>query len=158
MTDSNDSQLIGISNNRLLHMRQVAARAQEISIEIFGWPEHKARSMFILGFLHDIGYAFSSDQRQHEELGGECLHEIGYKHWREVYYHGNPDSPYDSDELFVLNLADMQTSSGGQRVTMEERLDDIASRYGNDSLQFILAQRLAQSIEKKLQVINQCDD
>lgn len=80
MTDSNDSQLIGISNNRLLHMRQVAARAQEISVEIFGWPEHKARSMFILGFLHDIGYAFSSDQRQHEELGGEYLHEIGYKH------------------------------------------------------------------------------
>ena len=86
------------------------------------------------------------------------MHEIGYKHWREVYYHGNPDSPYDSDELFVLNLADMQTSSDGQRVTIEERLDDIASRYGNNSSQFILARRLAQSIEQKLQVINQCDD
>lgn len=154
MTGSDNSSTIGLSNDRLLHVRQVAKRAQEISVEIFRWSETKAKAMFILGFLHDVGYAFSSDQRQHEELGGEILRENSYEYWREVYFHGDPDSPYDSDELFVLNLADMQTSSDGRRVTIEERLEDIATRYGKDSSQFTLAQRLANSLEQKLKTIN----
>lgn len=158
MTSIEELPFIGISDDRLAHMRQVATRAREISIELFGWTESKARSMYILGFLHDVGYAFSSDQSQHEELGGELLRNNGYEHWREIFYHGNPDSLYESDELFVLNLADMQTSSDGRHITIEERLDGIADTYGTDSSQFKQAQRLAYSLEQKLKHIKQSNN
>ena len=142
--------MIGISDDRLQHVRGVATRAYQLSKRLFGWDENKAQEMFFLGFVHDAGYQFSANQRQHEERGGNILRRSGYNYWREVYYHGSPGSPYQSDELFILNLADMQTSGKGERVSLQQRLDDIAARYGYSSEQYIRARALADELIDRL--------
>lgn len=136
------NDFIGITDNRLLHMRGVAHRAYEISRNVFCWSEDKCRSMFVLGFIHDIGYEYSKNQTDHEHIGGDILYQSEYAYWREIYEHGNPDTNYDTEELFVLNLADMQIDSAGRRVTVEERLSDIATRYGDTSTQYTQAQKM----------------
>ena len=150
MTDSNREQAITITEDRIHHMLQVARRAYELSITLFGWSEEKAKQMFTMGLLHDIGYEFVPDQLQHAHVGGELLRDIGYRYWQEVYHHGDPNSFFKSDELTVLNLADMQTSPKGALITLDERLSDIAERYGETSQQFILAKRVIDSIKQEL--------
>lgn len=39
-----------------------------------------------------------------------------------------------SEELFILNLADMITSSKGERCSFDERLGSVVERYGKDSV------------------------
>lgn len=141
---------IGIDEDRLKHVRAVGARASELAAELFGWDEQKCRDMFVLGYLHDVGYQYAPDQLQHEEIGGEILKHAGYRYWAEVYYHGVPNSPYRSDELFILNVADMETSKDGQRVTMNDRLNDIKQRYGDTSKQFIKADTLMRELQERI--------
>ncbi|SCW51475.1 hypothetical protein SAMN02910400_01098 [Lachnospiraceae bacterium C10] len=72
--------------------------------------EFYAKKMFHLGLVHDIGYQFTDNSKEHAHVGGEFLREEGYEYWKEVYDHGNPDLPKrPSDEWFILNMADMQT-------------------------------------------------
>lgn len=139
---------IGISDDRLLHVRGVARRAREIARDVFGWDDAACRDMFTLGFVHDIGYEYAEDQRDHENIGGAILRETGFKYWREVYHHGRPNCDYQSDELFVLNLADMQTDSRGNRVTLDARLADIGERYGHEAIQYTTAAALAEELRE----------
>lgn len=53
----------------------------------------------------------------------------GYKFWKEVYYHGVVDSPYQSELLDLLNLADMHIDSEGNYVTLDGRLEELSARY-----------------------------
>ena len=53
----------------------------------------------------------------------------GYKFWKEVYYHGVVNSPYQSDYLDLLNLADMHIDSEGNYVTLDGRLKELSKRY-----------------------------
>ena len=73
------------------------------------------------------------------------------KAWKEVYYHGNPDAEYESDELTILNIADMETSNAGRRISMDERLESIADRYGSGSNQYVKAKRLVAQLKAYLQ-------
>ena len=76
------------------------------------------------------------------------LRTTGYKYWHEVYHHGRPNYDYQCDELFTLNLADMQTDSRGNRVTLDARLADIGERYGNDAIQYTTAAALAEALRE----------
>ncbi|MDD7542352.1 MAG: HD domain-containing protein [Mobiluncus porci] len=145
-----DNRYIGIDDDRLRHMRGVGERAAELGRELFNWDEEKCKQMFVLGFLHDVGYQFSLDQLDHEEIGGNLLKDAGYAYWKEVFCHGNPNSDYWSDELLVLNLADMETSKDGRRISMEERLLDIAQRYGADSKQYLQANKIVGQLQQKI--------
>ena len=151
MNDASD--VIGIGDDRLLHMRGVAERAYELAGELFHWPETKRREMFVLGFVHDIGYRFAHQQTDHEELGGSILQSSGYRYWREISSHGESESTYWSDELIVLNLADMQTGPNGERLSMDERLRDIGERYGSGSEQYVQAERLKGILETSLREV-----
>ena len=139
-----------IDDDRLLHVRGVGERAEELAHELFDWDEDKCREMFVLGYLHDVGYQYSRDQLEHEEIGGELLKRAGYQYWREVYYHGVPEPEYQSDELMILNISDMETSKDGRRISMDERLADIADRYGDDSKQYIKAKKLVTELKNWL--------
>ena len=141
---------LGMSDTRMLRSRQVGVRAYELARELFNWDEEKCGHMFVLGILHDVGYQFAQHQNDHPAIGGELLRATGYAYWREVAHHGIPGSVYQSDELFILNLADMQTSSTGARVSIGERLDDIASRYGDTSPQYTDACELAGELAERL--------
>lgn len=102
--------------------------------------------MFYLGMLHDIGYEFVEKQDEHEIKGGEILRKQGYKFWQEVFYHGNPDSEYKSPELDLLNYCDMTTGPNGENMTVEERINDIIQRYGENSHTHLKSLRLCKKM------------
>lgn len=113
----------------------------------FNLTESELQNLFILGYNHDIGYEFSSDNiEKHNIIGGEILKNNGYKFWKEVYYHGNPNCEYKSLFLKILNIADMQIDKYGNDVGYKKRLEDIQERYGKDSIQFMNANRVIQEI------------
>lgn len=134
---------IGIDEGRSAHMLAVGHLAQDIAADVFGWDEDKCREMFLLGYLHDVGYEFSKTQPEHPQVGGTILKDSGYVYWREVFWHGVPSPEYVSDELMLLNLADLRVNREGEEVGISRRLDDIGTRYGLDSEQYVEAKALA---------------
>lgn len=87
---------------------------------------------FIIGYNHDIGYEFTKNGNNHNTIGGEILRN-NFKYWREIYYHGEINVEYKSLYLDILNQADMQIDKYGNDVGYDKRLEDIKSRYGEDS-------------------------
>ena len=105
---------------------------------------------FILGMLHDIGYEFCKKQREHAQKGGEVLKAQGYKYWKEVYYHGIPQTEYFSPELNLLNYVDLITGPSGQYMDVQKRIEDISNRYGKGSWQEEEAIQLANLLNIKI--------
>lgn len=90
--------------------------------------------MFLLGLLHDFGYEFAQNNIGHAVIGGNILKRSGYKYWQEVAEHGDETIVNMSDELFILNCAGMTTGPKGEDFVFAERLEEIAARFGKDSL------------------------
>ena len=63
---------IGISSDRLKHCLAVARLMYEMAVEK-GWQESKCQEMFLLGYVHDIGYEFSEEQLNHPIVGARLL-------------------------------------------------------------------------------------
>lgn len=134
---------MSFTNDRANHSLTVAKQMYTMALERTK-DGFYARKMFHLGLVHDIGYQFTENNREHAHIGGEFLRDEGYEYWKKVYDHGNPDLLGEpSEEWFILNFADMTTDSKGNRVTMEERLKDIGSRYGYKSEEYLTAWDLA---------------
>jgi len=95
---------------------------------------------------HDIGYEFTKDGINHNKIGGEILKQTGFKYWKEIYYHGIVDSEYKSIYLDILNQADMQIDRYGNDVGYDKRLEDIKSRYGENSEVYINSSKLTNKI------------
>lgn len=122
-----------ITDERLRHMRGVAELMYETAIAN-GCSETFARSMYLLGFLHDIGYAFQeTDSEYHGLVGAKMLDDVGYPYAAEVEYHGDPRVEYKSDELNLLNWADLQVSWDGHRTSVESRIERSVEKYGMSS-------------------------
>ena len=94
----------------------------------------------MLGYLHDVGYEFSETQKEHagvsEQLVKAIMPEDGSTGADTALYaiskHGQylEGKPVD---WMILNIADLTIDSRGNRVTVEERLQDIAKRHGEAS-------------------------
>lgn len=121
--------------DRLKHCLAVANKMKQIANKNHEVYESTADEMFVLGMLHDIGYEFSDKQEEHAQKGGELLKEQGYKYWKEIYYHGYPQSYYKSKELTLLNFADLTTGPCGEYMSIDERIEELESRYGEGSWQ-----------------------
>lgn len=134
-----------ITQNRWQHILGVARKAKELAIKIQPNDEKYAEDMFLLGLLHDVGYEFSETGQGHSALGGEILKRSGYKYWNEVANHGYSENNIMTDELFILNCADMSVSVDGQSCSMSDRLKDIGNRYGINSSAY---QKATLEIEK----------
>lgn len=139
--------LTPLTPNRLAHMNATANRAYEIATTIFGKTEDQARQLYILGLLHDVGYAF--DPADHAHAGGRVLADLGFT-TDAVYDHGDPNVGVMDDELLIVNAADMTTSPTGAPMRMEDRLRDIGERYGADSPHLACARAVADRIEREL--------
>ena len=139
--------LTPLTPNRLAHMNATANRAYEIATTIFGKTEDQARQLYILGLLHDVGYAF--DPADHAHAGGRVLADLGFA-TDAVYDHGDPNVGVMDDELLIVNAADMTTSPTGAPMRMEDRLRDIGERYGADSPHLALAREVADRIKYEL--------
>ena len=139
--------LTPLTPSRLAHMNATANRAYEIATTIFGKTEAQARQLYILGLLHDVGYAF--DPADHAHAGGRVLADLGFT-TDAVYDHGDPNVGFMDDDLLIVNAADMTTSPTGAPMRMEDRLHDIGERYGADSPHLACARAVADRIEREL--------
>jgi len=125
-----------ITANRWKHILATARKAKALAEKLKPNDEKYAEDMFLLGILHDLGYEFAESNVNHAAVGGEILKRSGYKYWHEVAEHGNEAIINMSDELFILNCADMTTGSNGEDFTFAERLKEIADRFGKDALPY----------------------
>ena len=123
-----------MDNDRLKHSYAVANKMIELGKEK-SLSEIELQELFLLGYLHDIGYEFGINEN-HNVIGGNLLKGSNYKYWQEVYYHGIPNSEYKSLYLDILNTADMMIDKYGNDVGFDKRLDDIKNRYGENSIQY----------------------
>lgn len=124
--------------DKALHSVAVANRMLTIAKQIKPNEDAWIKDMWLLGYLHDIGYCmlpFDAPDitAEHTKLGAEYLKVSGFVYWKEVFYHGKVQDEYTSLELNILNISDMTTDTKGNYVTMEERYVDVCSRYGEDS-------------------------
>lgn len=120
-----------MDENRCLHSLGVAKKMVAIG-KSKGLKASDLNDLFTLGIVHDIGYEFGPGN-EHQKLGGLVLKENGYRYWQEVYYHGLIQNEYSSLFLDILNQADMQIDKKGKDVGYSGRLEDIKSRYKEDS-------------------------
>ena len=144
------SQFIGLSDSRLFHIRGVAYKSYELARNVFKMEEDVARGLFVMGLTHDFAYAFVKNQTDHEHEGGRILELSGFNWAEAVFDHGDPDVDDWTDELLILNLADMTTSPNGEPITIAQRLEDIKNRYGANSVQATKARKLTKRIKEEL--------
>lgn len=135
--------------DRLKHSLAVARKMVEIGKDK-ELTEEQLQDLFMLGFNHDIGYEFGTNEN-HRIIGGNLLKRNNYKYWKEVYYHGEIDLQYHSIYLDILNMADMQIDKYGNDVGYTKRLEDIENRYGTNSKQYINAKKLIKILKENYQ-------
>ncbi len=138
-----------MDEDRLKHSYSVAKKMVETGKSI-GLSDGELEELFILGFNHDIGYEYTENGKNHNKVGGEILRKSGFKHWKEVYYHGQLTNEYESLYLDILNYADMQVDKYGNDVGFEKRLEDIEGRYGKDSVVFERCKEMVEHLKSKI--------
>lgn len=139
-----------LGNDRLKHSLTAARTAQSIATTYYETQIDRPRDLFLLGLVHDIGYALCEQSSDHARFGGEFLRANGYAYWQEVAYHGQAGPDYASAELDVLNMADLCSGPDGSALTPETRLVDIKERHGPSSDQYEEAERLTAELEKRI--------
>lgn len=132
-----------LTQNRMHHILAVASKMKELAPQYGVDPEEA----FALGFFHDIGYEIAEKQSEHARDGAMLLFRQGYKYWKEIAFHGMPQDTYDSPMLRLLNFADLTTGPNGENMTIEQRIEDIAVRYGKGSKQELDARKLASKLQ-----------
>ena len=137
-----------MDEDRLKHSLAVARKMVEIAKEK-NMTEEEIMNCFVLGFVHDIGYEYSNNGVEHNVIGGNILKDTGFKFYNEVYYHGQVDIDYSSIYLDILNMADMQIDKYGNDVGYDKRLEDIKSRYGEESNVYIKCRKLVDKVGEK---------
>ena len=139
-----------MDEDRLKHSISVARKMIEIGREYY-LSDNELKDLFVLGFNHDIGYKYG-DNSQHAQIGGEILKRNNYKYWKEVYYHGILNSEYKSLYLDILNMADMMIDKYGNDVGFDKRIEDIRSRYGKDSIQYVNCVKLVNELKSYFKI------
>ena len=137
--------MVGISNDRMHHILSVARQCYQIAKNKYHLEEADCRKAFMIGFLHDVGYEFSEYNFEHPEKGRELILETLGVDLPEVQQHGDPDAE-QTIFLSILNEADLTVDSKGNVVSVEERLQDIVSRYSEDALEYIKPLTLAKKL------------
>lgn len=137
-----------LTRYRMQHQLAVAHRVVEMAQRRGGYSEEELQELFLMGYLHDVGYEFVEDSSQHASAGGEVLKRCGFKYWREIANHGISECAYASPELDILNSADMHTSPVGEPISYEERLEGIQERYGAESSHYKNAAVVIQELKQ----------
>ena len=126
--------------SRYRHCYSVGKKMYHYAKNVLGKDESFCIEMFALGNMHDIGYEFSSDAFGHDIVLANSL--MGsFKYYNEIKYHSKLQSNYDSLPMRLLYYADSTVDGNGNWCTYEERLHDIATRYGLNSI--VYAETLA---------------
>lgn len=149
--DENDARVLAeqlLAESLPQRWRHVQAVAAEVS-RLCDQSTVDQRAVVCAAWLHDIGYAPAIvDTGYHPLDGARYLRVLGWPDevCRLVAHHtdaakqaegeGLADqlcaefAPTDDFKQDILWTADVTTGPSGERVTLDERLDEIASRYG----------------------------
>lgn len=122
----------GFPESRYKHCYNVGKKMYTYAKEKWHWGEKKCNEMFVLGNLHDIGYALDSDAFGHDRVLADTL-EGTYKYSNEIRYHSYLQHNYDSPEMRLIYFGDMTVDGQGNWCTFKERLADLEKRYGLNS-------------------------
>jgi hypothetical protein len=141
---------ITLSKDRVMHMRGVAEMMAELTSMVGAESGMTPEGAFVLGLVHDVGYALCDEPKEHARIGGEFLRYQHYPLWREVYWHGLVQTEYGSRQLVMLNTCDMMVDGHGKRVSMDDRLVDIADRYGKESPQLESAKAMLGFVQETM--------
>lgn len=132
------------------HCLGVARRCYELAKEE-GYNEYTCRKLFLIGYLHDVGYEFSNENSEHNKIGFDMIYNLtGYK-CDAILSHGKLDCDFSDLETRILNTADMTVNSFGNKCTVYERLMDIKRRYGRESEVY----KESLEIAKKLKLVEE---
>lgn len=143
---------MNISEDRMHHILAVARKCYKVAKDM-ELPEDFCKRMFMIGYLHDVGYEFAEDKNKHNDVGESLLKVIGLnnatkenqKVLHAIRKHGKPTRT-KSLEWRILNIADMTVDSKGNNVMPNKRLDDIANRYGVESEEYKMAKKIMQQV------------
>jgi putative nucleotidyltransferase with HDIG domain len=144
--------LVGPLGRRWAHVQAVAARAEELLPAVRHAPKAHEQEEVLLAaaWLHDIGYAPEITRTGFHPLdGADYLRQQGFpmRVVELVAHHSGARfeaaerglsealSRYaleDSPVMDALVTADLTTGPGGERLTYDERMDEILSRYAPD--------------------------
>ena len=121
-----------MDEDRLRHSIVVARKMVAIA-KSKNLSDEDIKNCFVIGYNHDIGYEFTTNGINHNIIAGQILKNNNFKYWREIYYHGEINTDYNSIYLTILNQADMQIDKYGNEVGYSKRLEDIKNRYYENS-------------------------
>ena len=79
-----ESKYIGISEHRLDHTIAVARKCYDLAKNEYDMSEMDARKMFLMGFLHDMGYEFSENTEEHPGIVSDILNSLSEQDFPEV--------------------------------------------------------------------------
>ena len=136
-----------ITSNRWQHILGVARKAKILAQALRPNDEKYSEDMFLLGMLHDFGYEFTENGKNHAIVAGQILERSGYKYWQDVVNHSEKATDNMSDETFIINCADLSVSPDGQDITIAERVEDIGRRHGKNSTQYLIAFEKLQKLQ-----------
>ena len=134
-----------ITEDRLHHILEVARKMYQEG-KSMGFDEDTCEMLFLCGWLHDVGYEFG-DVKTHPEISANMISKIEDNKDIISAVEGHGESVDYNIFSYLLNFADLNVDSKGNAVTMDERIADIAARYGADSI----AARKAIDMKKMLQ-------
>lgn len=106
----------GLGTQNVIRMLAVARKAEEYSLEIFGWEDEKCKEMFALAILAHVGFEYE----YHHSDALAVSHKIATgltidpEMQKVIENFGQPFGDEDiTDEMFVLNLAHITTNDDG---------------------------------------------
>lgn len=143
----NNDRYIGLTDDRLRHMREVArllVDLADIAKITYTVPRD---AIFLIGLLHDVGYEYSLEQAHHPKIGADMVKHLNPMLAHYVGLHGDPRIKQNEPILALLNIADLATGPAGEHLTIEARLANIARRYGEHSQQHTDAAELYAQID-----------
>lgn len=118
-----------INRYKMAHIIRVAEKMKELSTQ-FGLDGDE---MYVVGFLHDIGYL--NGRVGHENYGADMLQKMGLsdRYVSIIKNHGADVSTLDdallADPVFALLMReDYEVGTKGHLVSRQERIDEILSR------------------------------
>ena len=146
-----------ISDDKMKHILGVARKAYNLA-KLRGHNEDYAWKMWLLGYLHDIGYEFAISPEVHAITGAKMYLRLPESTtpsdqndpiFLAIKEHGDPDAAHQSEEWLILNQADRLIDSTGKEVGYDKRLQDIRTYYGESSLQYQNAVKIVEIIKDK---------
>lgn len=134
-----------ISENKLKHSLGVARACKKLG-EGKGFNADACDALFVMGFLHDIGYEIAPNT-SHPKVGATMIDSFieNPEMLEAIRHHGKKfDNLSDFDK--ILNEADLTISYNGEPCSVESRLFGIQTRYGKDSEHYKNAILMAEAL------------